>query len=201
MQIFNSNPSPLSAYKQNETTSTNQQDASLAKQEQSVEEIMEDSAYKVSLSLNAQIVLMSLNVSSMVNDNTAAQGALTGYKDVLDFLSGKTNSDGYDLSSIGYEGKPIMELTPDEASELVGENGYFGVTQTSDRVANFVLGFAGDDLELLEEGRKGVVQGFEEAEKLFGGELPEISYQTQERTLALIDAKIAELTGSQTQEQ
>ncbi len=200
MQIFNSNPSPLSAFKQNETTSTTQQDASLVKQEQSVEEIMEDSAYKVSLSLNAQIVLMSLNVSSMVNDNTTAQGALTGYKDVLDFLSGKTNSDGYDLSSIGYEGKPIMELTPDEASELVGENGYFGVTQTSDRVANFVLGFAGDDLELLEEGRKGVVQGFEEAEKLFGGELPEISYQTQERTLALIDAKIAELTNSQTQQ-
>jgi hypothetical protein len=39
--------------------------------------------------------------------------------------------------------------------------------------------------------------GFEEAEKLFGGQLPEISYKTQERTLALIDEKIKSLKGEE----
>ena len=101
------------------------------------------------------------------------------------------------IKNIGYEGKPITELTQDEAKDLVSENGFFGVTQTSDRVANFVFSFAGDDLELLQKGREGIVQGFEEAKKMFGGELPEISYKTQERTLALLDEKINSLKGEE----
>ena len=40
-------------------------------------------------------------------------------------------------------------------------------------------------------------KGFEEAKELFGGELPEISYKTQERTLALIDEKINSLKENQ----
>ena len=59
------------------------------------------------------------------------------------------------------------------------------------------MSFAGDDLELLQKGREGIVKGFEEAEKLFGGQLPEISYKTQERTLALIDEKIKSLKGEE----
>ena len=94
------------------------------------------------------------------------------------------------LKNIGYEGKAITELTQDEAKDLIGEDGFFGVTQTSNRVSDFVFNFAGDDLELLQKGRDGIVQGFEDAKKLFDGELPEISYKTQERTLALIDEKI-----------
>ncbi len=43
----------------------------------------------------------------------------------------------------------------------------------------------------------GIVKGFEEANKMFGGNLPEISYKTQERTLALIDAKIESLKNPQ----
>ena len=41
----------------------------------------------------------------------------------------------------------------------------FGITQTSDRVANFVFNFAGDDLELYKKGREGIIQGFEEVKK------------------------------------
>ncbi|HRL10070.1 MAG TPA: hydrogenase-4 component G, partial [Aliarcobacter sp.] len=94
-------------------------------------------------------------------------------------------------------GKPIMDLSPQEATDLVSENGFFGITQTSDRVSNFVFSFAGDDLEKLQKGRDGIVKGFEEANKMFGGNLPEISYKTQERTLALIDAKIESLKNPQ----
>ena len=156
--------------------------------EQSLEEIVNESAVKVSISMNAQSILFAMNSQSATKDNVTSNE-----KEVLDFLSGKESQSGMNLENTGYTGKPISELSQDEAKELVSDEGYFGVTQTSDRVANFVFSFAGDNLEILEKGREGIVKGFEEAKELFGGELPEISYKTQERTLALIDEKINSL--------
>ena len=82
---------------------------------------------------------------------------------IMDFLSGKEVEGELSLKDIGYEGKPITELSPEEASELVSEEGFFGIDQTSQRVADFVFSFAGDDLDILAQGREGIVQGFEEA--------------------------------------
>ena len=194
MQVQNSTNAALSAFKQNQgVNANNQNDKNVEQksQEKSLEKTINESAVSVAISMNAQYILMAMNASSITQGNTLTQAGLTTeQQDVLDFLSGKESSSGMSLKNIGYEGKPITELTPDEAKELVSEDGFFGVTQTSDRVANFVFSFAGDDLELLQKGREGIVQGFEEAKKMFGGELPEISYKTQERTLALIDEKI-----------
>ena len=166
--------------------------------EQSLEEIVNESAVKVSISMNSQSILFAMNSQSATKDNVITQANLTSNeKEVLDFLSGKESQSGMNLENTGYTGKPISELSQDEAKELVSDEGYFGVTQTSDRVANFVFSFAGDNLEILEKGREGIVKGFEEAKELFGGELPEISYKTQERTLALIDEKINSLKENQ----
>ena len=199
MQVQNSTNTALSAFKQNQgVNANNQNDKNVEQksQEKSLEQTINESAVSVAISMNAQYILMAMNASSITQGNTLTQAGLTtDQQDVLDFLSGKESSSGMSLKNIGYEGKPITELTPDEAKELVSEDGFFGVTQTSDRVANFVFSFAGDDLELLQKGREGIVQGFEEAKKMFGGELPEISYKTQERTLALIDEKINSLKG------
>ena len=158
--------------------------------ELTLEEQLEKSAIEVSLSMNAQIILFSMDASDKIKNNTDAQ------KSILDFLSGKSNDKSFNLSNTGYEGKPITELSTDEATALISENGFFGVSQTSQRVANFVLSFSGDDLEKLEKGREGIVKGFEEAQEMWGGELPQISYDTQAKTLELIDAKIAELKGN-----
>jgi hypothetical protein len=188
----NSSNIALNKYKQNTNVANN--DNSEKTSEKSLEQTMNESAVKVSLSMNAQYILMAMNSSSVTESNTLTQASLSSkQQDVLDYLSGKETQSGMSLKDIGYDGKPITELTQDEASSLISENGFFGVTQTSDRVSNFVFSFAGDDLDLLQKGRDGIVQGFEEAKKLFGGELPEISYKTQERTLALIDEKISSL--------
>ena len=199
MQVQNSTSTALSAFKQNQgVNANNQNDKNVEQksQEKSLEQTINESAVSVAISMNAQYILMAMNASSMTQGNTLTQAGLTtDQQDVLDFLSGKESSSGMSLKNIGYEGKPIIELTQDEAKDLVSENGFFGVTQTSDRVANFVFSFAGDDLELLQKGREGIIQGFEEAKKMFGGELPEISYKTQERTLALLDEKINSLKG------
>lgn len=200
MQVQNSTNTALNVFKQNQGVNANNQNdknsVEQKSQEKSLEQTINESAVSVAISMNAQYILMAMNASSITQGNTLTQAGLTtDQQDVLDFLSGKESSSGMSLKNIGYEGKPITELTQDEAKDLVSENGFFGVTQTSDRVANFVFSFAGDDLELLQKGREGIIQGFEEAKKMFGGELPEISYKTQERTLALLDEKINSLKG------
>lgn len=160
------------------------------KKELTVEEQINKSAIEVSLSMNAQIILFTMNSGDTASKNIEAQN------NILNFLSGKEVKGELSLKDIGYEGKPITELSKEEASTLIGENGFFGVDQTSKRVSDFVLNFAGDDLDILEKGREGIVQGFKDAEKMWGNKLPQISYDTQTKTLESIDAKIKELKSS-----
>ncbi|MFW2580292.1 hydrogenase-4 component G [Aliarcobacter butzleri] len=202
MQVSNSTSQALNAFKQNSNSGVNSSTTTKQPEtkEKSLEEIVNDSATKVTISMNAQYILFEMNASNVTKTNSLAQFGLTGLtdqqNDVLSFLNGGT-SDGLTLSDLGYQGKPILQLSQDEATQLVSEDGFFGETQTSDRVAGFVLSFSGDNLDILQKGREGIVKGFEEAEKLFGGQLPEISYKTQERTLALIDEKIKSLKGEE----
>ncbi len=91
------------------------------------------------------------------------------------------------LGEIGYDGPNIGDLTQDEAKDLVSEDGFFGVTQTSERIANFVLAGAGSDEGLLRAGREGILRGFDEAETMSGGELPDISHQTIAKAVEIID--------------
>lgn len=179
----------INAFKENKGDNLKEE-----KVDKTLEQTIKDSAVSVSISMNAQIVLFSMNSADNSKNNALMQGAIKGNQELFDFLSGKETDSDFNLRNTGYEGKPITELTPEEASDLLGEEGFFGITQTSDRVAGFVFNFAGDDIDLLQKGREGIVKGFEEAQKLFGGELPEISLQTQERTLKLIDEKIESLS-------
>ena len=96
------------------------------------------------------------------------------------------------LQDIGYEGKAIAELSQEEAAELVSEDGFFGVTQTSERIANFVIAGAGGDESLLKAGREGILQGFKEAEAMWGGKLPDISYETINKAVEMIDKALIE---------
>ena len=170
-----------------------EKDETPTEKELSVEEQIEKSAVEVSISMNAQIILFSMDSADKIKNNTSAQ------KDILSFLSSDSVSDSFDLKNIGYEGKPITELSVDEANELIADDGFFGIDKTSQRVADFVFNFSGDDIELLEKGREGIVTGFEEAKEMWGDELPQISYDTQAKTLELIDEKIAQLKEETTQ--
>ncbi|MDR0325001.1 MAG: hypothetical protein LBI19_02760 [Oscillospiraceae bacterium] len=77
------------------------------------------------------------------------------------------------------------DLSPDaqnaliaKAKEDIGENGYYGVKQTSQRILDFAKAITGGDPSKIEDMRKYIQKGFDEVEKMFGGKLPEISYQT-----------------------
>jgi hypothetical protein len=97
------------------------------------------------------------------------------------------------LSGIGYEGKPIADLSQNEAAALVSEDGIFGVKQTSERIANFVINGAGGDESLLRAGREGMLQGFKEAEQMWGGKLPDISQETMAKATEMVDMAMIDL--------
>ncbi len=103
-----------------------------------------------------------------------------------------------DKAGLFYKNTPISELSIDQASDLIEADGYFGIDKTSQRIIDFVLTGAGDDLDRLKAGREGVLRGFAEAEKAWGGQLPEISYKTIEKGIKALDNKIAELGGNNT---
>ncbi|MGG7074299.1 hydrogenase-4 component G [Campylobacter sp. 9BO] len=145
---------------------------------------------------NSYFMQYNSEIFSQTTSNFSAQSSL------FDLASGHTPQNlaeilgGIDLNAIGYTGKPLVSLSQDEAAELVSEKGFFGVDQTTERIAGFVLAGAGDNLEKLQAGREGMLRGFKEAEKIWGGELPEISQKTMQKALEAVDKKIAELGGN-----
>jgi hypothetical protein len=91
------------------------------------------------------------------------------------------------LSDIGYSGKPIAQLSQNEAAELVSDDGFFGIQNTAERIANFVIMGANGDESLLRAGREGMLRGFSEAENIWGGELPDISQKTIALATKMVD--------------
>lgn len=92
---------------------------------------------------------------------------------------------------------PMVDIdaeTRAAAQELVSEDGYFGVKKTSERLLSFAKAVAGDDPDKIEKMRKAVEKGFKEAEKLWGGELPEISKQTYDAVMKGFDEWSASAT-------
>ena len=86
------------------------------------------------------------------------------------------------------------KLSKQEAGALVAEDGFFGVGQTSEHIANFVvIAGSGGDEDRLRAGRKGMLQGFKDAESMWGGILPDISQQTMKAALELVDKEMNRL--------
>ena len=85
----------------------------------------------------------------------------------------------------------VDAATKAQAQEDISENGYWGVKQTSERILDFAKALAGDDPEKLEKMRSAFEKGYKQAEKTWGGELPDISKQTFDAVMKGFD----ELTG------
>jgi len=130
------------------------------------------------------------NANNFALKSANIQGTLVSQK--VDFAEAHKDFQTF-LSGIGYEGKPLAELSQDEAAALVSEDGIFGIKQTSERIANFVIAGAGGDEDKLRAGREGMLQGFKDAEAMWGGELPEISQKTMQAALEMVDKEMHDL--------
>ena len=93
--------------------------------------------------------------------------------------------------AIGGSEIDLAAVTPEEAQELVSENGYFGVEQTSERLFQFAVGIAGGDPSRIDAIKEGIDKGFAEAKKAFGDWLPDISYDTYDAVMTKLDEWVA----------
>lgn len=95
----------------------------------------------------------------------------------------------------------VDEATKKKAQEDIAEDGYWGVEQTSQRIIDFAKALAGDDLDALEDMKNAFLKGYEQAEKTWGGKLPEISQKTYDAVLSKFDKlmKKDETTDSSTE--
>ena len=97
----------------------------------------------------------------------------------------------------GMETISLEEITPQEAEQLIADDGYFGVEQTSDRIVEFAKGIAGGDPAKIDEIKAGIDQGFNEAKKAMGDWLPDISYSTYDKVMEKLDDWVNNATGNQ----
>lgn len=77
--------------------------------------------------------------------------------------------------------------TAQEAKDAISENGEWGVNKTAERMFQFAKAYAGDDEAKMEKMMNAFKKGFEQAEKLWGGKLPDISYQTYDKMYEMYD--------------
>jgi hypothetical protein len=93
-----------------------------------------------------------------------------------------------DMYRLLREGKVQVDAaTADQAREDISENGYWGINQTSERLVSFAKALSGGDPSKADEMMEAVKKGFEEATKVWGDELPEISQKTLEETLKKLE--------------
>lgn len=74
-----------------------------------------------------------------------------------------------------------------QAKEDVSEDGYYGVKQTSQRLFDFASALAGDDVEKMKEMQAAMEKGYKNAEKAWGGKLPDICQETLDAANKLFD--------------
>lgn len=74
-----------------------------------------------------------------------------------------------------------------QAEADIAEDGYWGVEATSKRIVDFAVALCGDDKDKLEEMKEAFEKGFKQAEKTWGGELPDICQRTYDAVFDKFD--------------
>ena len=97
---------------------------------------------------------------------------------------GKANNIWQFLRSGNYT---VDAATKAQAQADIAEDGYWGVKQTSERILDFAKALTGGDPSKVDEMRKAFEKGYKQAEKTWGGELPDISKQTYDAVMKGFD--------------
>ncbi len=150
-------------------------------------------SYRDSVSISASSVSMAENASfSAVYGKEMAQGSgsLDINKTIKDYVVNLLKQQGIEVKfAIDPENEiDFTAMSAEEARDLVSEDGYFGVNKTSDRIVRFATGIWGNDSTRVEDIKDAVMEGFKQAEKAFGGTLPDISYDTIDAVIEKLDS-------------
>ena len=81
----------------------------------------------------------------------------------------------------------VDAATKAQAQADIAEDGYWGITQTSQRLFDFASALAGDDVEKMQKMQQAMEKGFKQATAAWGKSLPEISQKTLEAANKLFE--------------
>lgn len=70
-----------------------------------------------------------------------------------------------------------------KAKEDISEDGYWGVSQTSDRLVSMAIALSGGDTDKADEMMEAIQKGFDKATRAWGEDLPQICKDTLDTTM------------------
>lgn len=120
-------------------------------------------------------------IAKMKADADARTSQLQSLVEKMLTKQGESYGKANDMWSILASGKFTVDpATKLQAQADIAEDGYWGVSQTSQRILDFAKALTGGDPSQIEKMRSAFEKGFKMAEKKWGGNLPDISQKTYE---------------------
>ena len=135
--------------------------------------------------ISKQVEAKLANLRGIVENLFTMQSVKTGegkglsYDQIMEKYDGKLKD--------FYQNLKVDDATSLKAQQDISEDGFWGVKQASSRAIDFAKALSGGDPSKAALLRKAIVDGYNAAEKAWGGALPEICKQTQEATLKGLD--------------
>lgn len=137
-------------------------------------------------------------IAKMKADADARTEQLRSLVEKMMTKQGETYGKANDIWSVLSSGNFTVDAaTKAQAQADIAEDGYWGVSQTSSRILDFATALTGGDPGKIEEMRNAFKKGYEQAEKIWGGKLPEISQKTYDAVMEGFD-KLAKEAGLDT---
>lgn len=135
--------------------------------------------------------------TAMINKLKADADARTSQlRSLVEQMMGKqatTYGNANDIWSFLRSGNYTVDpATKAQAQADIAEDGYWGVGQTSDRIIQFATALTGGDPDKIEAMRDAFKKGYAQAEKTWGGSLPEISQKTYDAVMEKFDKLAAD---------
>ena len=111
-------------------------------------------------------------------------------------MLGKNDAAGQGFWAVRAGGRfQLSEADRAKAQEMIGEDGFFGVKQTTARIMDFAKALVGDGAseQQIENMRAAVQKGFDEVARMFGGfdKLPQVTQDTYDAIMKAFDEWVA----------
>jgi len=127
-----------------------------------------------------------LNADEISRLKEESQRAFSSLRQLVEGLLSKQGKKFSEVMS-GKEILLVDEETRATAAQMISEDGELGVKAVSERIVSFAKAISGNDRSKAGELRNSIIQGFKEAEKVWGGKLPEISQKTYDEVMRQLD--------------
>ena len=131
--------------------------------------------------------------------------AADAIRKLVQSMLGKGDASGQGFWAVRAKGGfKLSEADRAQAQEMIGEDGFFGVKQTTARIMDFAKALVGESAseEQIENMRNAVQKGFDEVARMFGGfdKLPDVTKQTYDAIMSAFDEWLSADSASATEE-